>query len=778
MLPKRQVRLSIILAVVASFSALFYVLAKRASADTPQRLRATPAFHNIFAYRGTNPSSPTVNVSGDSESPLTWVAQVVDVDCQNRGMEISVSLSGNQGRTIGEYKIISLSINTSSSIADACQKKLKITPSAGVGYESVPPVYVELNFRIYESGSLTVTPASLTLATSVGENPAPAAIRISKEQDSLNVHWNVETDSPWLELVLPSSRRTAAPSDLVVKIKAREAALGVGVHRAVVQIVLEGWGNILKEVPVTLSVSSGPRLRSNMSELNFFSLFGANPVRQIPISISGDTQSPLNWRVDFDDIDCSSKGMSINPSSNPSSGSTSTLTQARVAAETSSSPGNWCQKKMEIVPTGGVGFESVSPFVITLSFQVFESGRLVIQPDSLSFNAISGSNPVPKLIRVTKAQNSVGIPWDIESQAAWLSATPLGQGRKVSSTPMELEVLVKPVESNLQPGVYRSSFQFIVPTWGNIMKELMVTLVITGSPRLSVNPMSLDFSSEKDHSPPPKTFTVSGDTSHPLLWRVSQTGSDCQSRGMSLSVNYAPTTGLTNQGRTVTVTPNTTQSSVGSCYIHLKIEAIQGIGWEDTLPKMVNLNFRVTESHSILADPNSLSFTTQQGVNPAAKTVAVSKSASAPAVNWEARVPQNSWISVSPPTGNSSTPQVVTFSVRSAEKDLAPGEYSETVTFSKVGGSSVSASVVVSLTVLRRGQTPVSFDLKGGWNEISWESSYGAFRPATLPLGCIASGKYEGLFGGFLKDWFLSLIWPAHAGELYVRCKAAPTWTF
>jgi hypothetical protein len=236
-----------------------------------------------------------------------------------------------------------------------------------------------------------------------------------------------------------------------------------------------------------------------------------------------------------------------------------------------------------------------------------------------------------------------------------------------------------------------------------------VTFTVTAAPvppTIGMTPTRLSFTAQQGGSnPPAQTLAVSNTGSGTLSWNVSHDAA---------WLGHTPNTGAGAGTVTISVTTGTLTAGTHSGQVTL---------WPTgatATPVTVPVTFTVTAAPvppTIGMTPTRLSFTAQQGgSNPPAQTLAVSNTGGG-TLSWNAS-DSAAWLSLSPTSGTGTG--VVTTSV--ATGTLPPGNYSETITLSAPGASSVSVQVTFTVTAapvppaIGASPTSLSFTVQEGSN--------------------------------------------------------------
>lgn len=312
-------------------------------------------------------------------------------------------------------------------------------------------------------------------------------------------------------------------------------------------------------------------------------------------------------------------------------------------------------------------------------------------PDAVTFNyTLGGVPPGAVAISVTGTQ-TLGFS---VSEAEVTGGDWLTVATSQSQTPGFINVSLNAARLiQLAGGTYTANITIASPSAGNNPVTVPVTLTVTGSSVLTVNPTALDFVGELNGRVPDRKtfvvsstdgsnqpFTVSVEPASPWLI-VDKTTSATGTLGDIITVTVDPTR-VTEAGKyeaDILVTPQSTTPGV--------------------VGQRVHVTFTVTSSTSVTATPASITATQVGATPPAPVTVAIASPV--PGVNFTARA-EAPWFTVSPVQGTTNQNLTVTF----ASAELQPGVYDSSITILPPGANALT--IPVKLTVASAAQLNVS----------------------------------------------------------------------
>jgi hypothetical protein len=101
---------------------------------------------------------------------------------------------------------------------------------------------------------LTVSPASVTLAVTVGQPGPDAVVRIDASNVASDLAWYAASDAAWLSLLPATGVLRSRSADLSLKVSTD--GLGPGRYATTVSVTIEGIAGVLATVPVTVEMQS------------------------------------------------------------------------------------------------------------------------------------------------------------------------------------------------------------------------------------------------------------------------------------------------------------------------------------------------------------------------------------------------------------------------------------------------------------------------------------------------------------------------------------------
>ena len=343
-------------------------------------------------------------------------------------------------------------------------------------------------------------------------------------------------------------------------------------------------------VEATLQTPPGaPIISLSAGTVNFVTSVGSTPPLQL-ISISNTGGGILNWTAAISSI-TGGNWLTLSPTS-----STANSNLQLNVNSASLQPGTYSATVM-ISAQSAIN----SPQALTVNLTVTTTSLLIV-PSSLSFNAVTGSNPAPQQLTILDTGGG---------RLNWTATvnTPGGNWLSLSTTsgvtPSTVPVLVN--ASGLVAGKYQGTITVSAP--GAAAPQTVIVTLVLGTPAISLNPTSLLFVTTAGKNPAPQTFTVQNSGGGVLGWTATAV---TQSGGNWLSVGPASATAPS----TVTVTANAAGLTQGSYTGTITISALSGSGASNS-PQTVTVTLAIdTPAISQNGVVNGASFAPNAAVSP------------------------------------------------------------------------------------------------------------------------------------------------------------------
>ncbi len=316
-----------------------------------------------------------------------------------------------------------------------------------------------------------------------------------------------------------------------------------------------------------------------------------------------------------------------------------------------------------------------NPFIsIPVSLTVNSAPSLSASPSQLAFTYQAGNSfPAAKTLSITSNAGSSSL--QIDSSAAWLSATPVS-----TNAPAVIFVSVAP--TGLNPGIYNGSVSVSSIGIANSPLTVQVTLTVTAAPTLSASFAQLTFNSTPG-GPAPASQSVTISSTIGTTYSIAITSAPW--------LTISPSSGTISSAAPAHLIVSANPGSLGSGTYNGAI-VISGQGILNS-PQTLPVSLIISPPAAIAATPSQLAFTAGVGGTPP-PTQTASVSAASP-VNFTVSTGTFSWLTVVP--SSTVTPATLTVGVSAA--GLAVGNYTGLVTITAPGSPNSPQTISVNLAV-------------------------------------------------------------------------------
>ena len=521
--------------------------------------------------------------------------------------------------------------------------------------------YINVTVRVSTTGAIAVAPNYLTFEYQTGGTvPEWQYLRVNHSVGTpIPFTVSVSTPTgPWLA-VTPTSGTT--PSTLAVQVF--PTMMPVQTHYGTITIQPAG-GGAATQIPVSLTVSSTPQLRTSPSSVVLEAQAGAPapPTQYIQVSSTGNplTFTPSVVGPSWVTIPGSAQ---VTPASIP--------VTARPPASTA--PGTYVAT-VTMTPTSG----GSNPVSIPVTIDVISPNSVTLSPRSVSFvYSRGGAFPPTQAVSVT----STGEPLRFQAagSSSWVTVSTTGP-----DTPSTIHIGAVP--TSLAPGVYRDRVNVTSDGAINSPQTIDVTLTVTADPIFSAAPFGFMFSHQIGGPPPSNQLAVITNTMPNEEFTISV---ETDNGGNWL---FAAGGGVAPAALAAAVSPNVVTSPgiyTGTVIVRPK---------SSTMPELrVPVVFNVTLGPALRTSTNMIAFQYQQSTPaPSPQTISVSSTAGPLGFYTSVRTADGgSWLTVTPDFATSPT----TINVAANPAGLAPGQYVGAVVLTGATQEAVFHYIPVMLTV-------------------------------------------------------------------------------
>lgn len=277
-----------------------------------------------------------------------------------------------------------------------------------------------------------------------------------------------EGNASWLTLQPTTGSATAGQSQDVT-VGVNSAGLSPGSYTAHVIVNGDGFPIPIGIVQVTLTVTPGPRIELYpLDGLAFSVLSGLNPTpRTFTVTNSGG--GTLSWSATDN-----TGWLSLSPSSGSLGGSQAQTVTASVASA-NLEPGTYQATITVRDPDAGN-----SPQTLPVTLVVGQRALFDIDPTSLSFTALEGTDAWEKYITLTNVGQRT-LFWTATWPASWLNVEPRTGALWYMPDPgvgLSTQLTAYINSAELNPGDYQTTVTFTDPEAGNSPQTVSVNLTV------------------------------------------------------------------------------------------------------------------------------------------------------------------------------------------------------------------------------------------------------------------------------------------------------------
>lgn len=527
-----------------------------------------------------------------------------------------------------------------------------------------------VSMTVLQKATLSINPIELDF----GKTNVLKILELNNNGDQI-LNWSLTSNASWLLISSPGGS-IAGKQKISINVNVNRLGLDAGDYSSNI-IINSSGGNFT--IPVKMNVALSPKLSISPTSLSFTNL---NTDASFEIRNQGDGQ--LNWQ-----LSATKTWISV------SLGSGNTTTEVDVI--------NVSVNTIGLTPgtyTGNINVTSdYGNEIIQVTLIITGSAKILFTPNSLIF----GGNDLSKVFEIINEGNA-DLIWQLTADQPWIDVV-LKSGTAGPNLKNTVEVKVN--RGTLPAGIYSGN---IIITSNGGTGTIPVEMKVNEASKLSVNPTELDFGQTESL----KTIEIINEGEANLNWSLTKNVS-----WLSTSLIAGTIGSKLKQDISITIVRN--GLTPGDYSTNL---IISSNGGNVTVP----VKMSVKDNSKLSINPNSLNF----GEIDSLKTLEITNIGTGN-LNWKATV-NESWISVLPDSGTLGTNQRNNALVNITRENLAPGNYSATITISSNGGNTnvqVTMSVPevpnlsVSLTEINFGdsESEKSFTIQNsGSGTLTWSS--------------------------------------------------------
>ncbi|MDQ2900048.1 MAG: hypothetical protein M3Y07_09640, partial [Acidobacteriota bacterium] len=534
-----------------------------------------------------------------------------------------------------------------------------MSPGSGAAPLSVP-----VSLVVAAAPTLSISQNNVQFYYQIGQpNPAQTVVNLASSSTQLNYSVTSATTSGvpgWLVV-----GQTAGTTPSALTIGANPAGLAAGVYNGTVTIATAGSSAPAQVINVSLTVAANPLAIPSPNMIGFtYQLGGAAPATQTVTVTSTMPGTPLNFAAGFTPASGSPNFLGF-AQSGPATPATLTLT----ANTTGLTPGTY-SGQLNIVTAGN------SAVMVPVTLAVGNNPLLTFSQPAANFNfQIGTALPLAQTVNVGSTGAALTFTAAASTASGGTFLTVASGGTTPGTTPGGA-VTVTANPAGLPVGTYTGSVT-VTPA-GGAAQTIPVTLTVSNTPLVNINPVVLNFTASVVGGTPPAFQTLAlTSTGDPVPFTATAAG------GPFLVVT--PNNG--NAPANLSVGVNPTGLAIGT--YGGSITVVAG-GQTQTVPVTLAVNSGI----NVAVSPVMLAFTQVAGsAAPAAQPINVTSTNGSVPISAAVTAGGN-FLTI---TSTAATPGTVTVTANAGM--LAAGTYMGSITLTGTGAANAPQVVSVTLTV-------------------------------------------------------------------------------
>ena len=441
------------------------------------------------------PANALLHFTRDSNKlVLDQSRKPLEVNAYHSG-NFSVQIKITQDWSVGPHTIFA---------ADQQNNTASVTISI-IGQKTTPP-QLQLSIAHFDMGagsSGAITLKDLALANAGGGQ----------------VRWKTSSDATWLS-ANPTSGAFSGSED--VKVTANRGTLPAGSYTGHLKFTeLNSHQSLTLTVTMAISPSPPTLAAANLvlssAALTFSGTPAQNPAGQA-LALQNTGGQSLDWTASATTIGGGNWLAVSSSSGSLAAGDQTTVTVSAVSAGLSA--GTYAGTLT--FTYGGV----TKSAAVTLQVSLPPMPALVVQPTSLTFNAIQGQNPLPQSFTINNP-GSAPLNWSITEDANGTAYAHVSPAQGTLGTGQSATITVTPSITQLGPQTINASITVKDTDPGTTVKsqQIAVTFKIVNQAVISLNANQMSFNTTSIIQVSTQLLTVTNTGSAPLNWSLTVSNS-------------------------------------------------------------------------------------------------------------------------------------------------------------------------------------------------------------------------------------------------------------
>ena len=423
-----------------------------------------------------------------------------------------------------------------------------------------PQVTLSVTMKVKSSPvDLVLSLASLSYYGSATHNPVAQTITIANKGTG-SLDWSAAVNSgnsaPWLS-ISPSQGHLAANASQIVTVNVHSQGLIPGTYQGTVNF--KGGAN--PQLTVTLTIASPGNLSASPSSLAFTAVAGQQAAGQ-ELVLQNSGGQPLNWTA----VATTANGgnwLSVAPSG----GSLAAQEAAHITVNASAA-GLTAGTYQGTLSFSYGGVPSMQVAVSFTASPVPVPG-IGIQPNTLNFSTIMGTNPQPQSFLITDT-GTAPLNWEISEDANGKMYIPLALTHSTLAPGKSTTISVAPAVSQAGARTIAAVLTIQDSDKGSQVpqRQVAVTISILNQAQISNSVSNLSFAQSSQITKSTELVVITNTGSAVLNWALAQPG---QSQALWLSVDTNTGSLGPREAALVNVTCDSSQLSPGTYTATLEV---------------------------------------------------------------------------------------------------------------------------------------------------------------------------------------------------------------
>lgn len=404
-----------------------------------------------------------------------------------------------------------------------------------LGSENPPQLLtVSMAVEVAPAPSMVLSTASLSFSASTVQNPAAQTITVQNNGNQI-LNWSAAAitgdGNPWLS-INPSSGQLSPRTSAVVTVNVQSQSLAPGSYSGT--ITFTGAGNF--PVTVNLSIIAPGNLLVSPSVLPISATSGQNSISNA-LTLQNNGGVPLDWTVNATTTD-GAKWLS----GTPTGGHLEVGAQASYTVDANATSLKAGTYSGTLTFTYGSSIRQVS---VSFTVNPLPAAAISVQPATLSFNTVTGSNPASQTFTITDTGNAT-LNWSLTEDQNGLNFAPASPtSGSVLPGKTSPPITVAPNVTQQSVGTITAVITIMDSDKGTTVQsqQVKVNITITGSAAINLPTSALTFNHDSTTTISDQFLQITNTGSANLDWSLTPS-----SQAASYGITVNPTSGTIAPG--------------------------------------------------------------------------------------------------------------------------------------------------------------------------------------------------------------------------------------